>query len=94
MFGEKSQVRTMQLPGNWSDFLCDPNSKQELFAFLSKKIAPVDCPNHKEVIITFSDTTVLRGTDQSMASCDHEEAVDPCTGHFSGWLYQLSGAHF
>ncbi len=93
MFGEKSQGRTVQLPGNWSDLLRDPNSKQELFAFLSKKIGTVNCPNHKEVIITFGDTTVLRGTNWSMASCDHEEAVDPCTRYSSEWLYQLSGAH-
>ncbi len=63
-----------KLPGNWSDFLRDPNNKEELFAFLSKKISTVDCPKDKEIIITSGDTTVLRGTDRSMAPCDHEEA--------------------
>ena len=40
-----------KLPRNWADFLRDPTNKQELFAFLSNKIAKVNCPEGKEIII-------------------------------------------
>lgn len=63
-----------KLPGKWADFLRDPTNKQELFAFLSSKIAVVNCPQNKEVVITSGTTTIHRGTDRSMAPCDHEEA--------------------
>ena len=63
-----------KLPGNWDDFLHDPTNKQKLFAFLSRKIANVNCPEEKEVITTLGDTAVLLGTSQSMGPCDHKEA--------------------
>ena len=67
-----------KLPANWADFLhvhvCDPTNKQKLFAFLSKKIANVNCPEDKEIIITSGAAAILRGTDPSMVPCDHEEA--------------------
>ena len=63
-----------KLPGKWADFLRDKTNKQELFAFLSNKLATFDCPKDKEIIITSGATTLLRGTDRSMAQCDHEEA--------------------
>ena len=28
-----------KLPGNWMDFLYDPNNKNELFAFITSKVA-------------------------------------------------------
>ena len=63
-----------KLPGKWADFLRDPTNKQELFAFLSNKIATMDCPEDKEIIVTSGTTAILRGTHRSMAPCDHEEA--------------------
>ena len=63
-----------KLPGNWADFLRDSNNKKELFAFLSNKIASIDCPDGKEIIITCGATVILRGTERSMPQCDHEEA--------------------
>jgi len=46
-----------KLPGNWADFLRDSTNKQELFKFLSSKIANMKCPERKEVVTT-SDATV------------------------------------
>ena len=63
-----------KLPGNWADFLHDPTNKQELFAFLSRKIANVIYPEEKEVITTSGDIAVLLETSQSLGPCDHEEA--------------------
>ena len=63
-----------KLPGNWAGFLPDPTNKQELFAFLSNRISTMDCPEHKEIIVTSGTTAVLRGSDRSMELCDHEEA--------------------
>ena len=34
----------------------------------------MDCPEHKEIIVTSGTTAVLRGSDRSMELCDHEEA--------------------
>ena len=63
-----------KLPGNWAGFLRDPTNKQGLFAFLSNRISTMDCPEHKEIIVTSGTTAVLRGSDRSMELCDHEEA--------------------
>ena len=63
-----------KLQGNWEDFLRDPTNKQELFAFLSNKIANMNFPEGKEVITTSGTTAVLLGTSRSMGPCDHEKA--------------------
>ncbi len=41
-----------ELPAKWAEFLRDPTNKEELFAFLSNRIAKVDCPENKEIIVT------------------------------------------
>ncbi|KAK1893790.1 putative pseudouridine transporter, partial [Dissostichus eleginoides] len=63
-----------KLPRNWPDFLRDPMNKQELFTFLSSKIASIAWPVGKQVFIT-SDVRVV-GTDTThfMLPCNHEEA--------------------
>ena len=33
-----------KLPGKWADFLHDATNKQELFGFISKKVAAMHCP--------------------------------------------------
>lgn len=63
-----------KLPRNWADFLRDSSNKQELFGFLTDKIAGVVCPENKEIAITSGPTVTVLGTDQSMGACDHEEA--------------------
>ena len=35
---ERCQVK-LDYPGRWMDFLCDPNNKKELFAFIRCKVA-------------------------------------------------------
>ena len=40
------------VPTNWKGFLCDEKNKEELFAFLSIKIAAVNYPDSKEVFVT------------------------------------------
>ena len=63
-----------KLPGKWPDFLRDSNNKQELFTFLSDKIAAKHFPEGKEVIVTSGDTAIIRGANRTMLQCDHEEA--------------------
>ena len=63
-----------KLPGNWADFLRDANNRQELFSFLSNKIATAVCPEEKEIIVTSGTSVILLGTSRSMETCDHEEA--------------------
>ena len=54
--------------------LRDPTNKQKLFPFLSSKLANADCPQGKEIVVTSGVSSIVRGTDRSMAECDHEEA--------------------
>ena len=63
-----------KLPRNWPDFLRDPMNKQELFAFLSSRIASSECPDGKKIIITSGITVVGTDADHHMPDCDHEEA--------------------
>ena len=51
-----------KLPGKWADFLRDATNKQELFGFISKKVAAMHCPANKEIIITFGSTAIIRGS--------------------------------
>ena len=63
-----------KLPGKWADFLRDATNKQELFGFISKKVAAMHCPANKGIIITFGSTAIIRGSNRSMGLCNHEEA--------------------
>ena len=57
---------------NWPNFLRDSMNKQELFAFLSDKIAPTE---GKQIFATSGSTVMARGTiSHCMEMCDHEEA--------------------
>lgn len=49
-------------------------NKQELFAFLTDKIASTEWTEGKEIFATSGISVIARGTGQSMGSCDHEEA--------------------
>lgn len=60
----------------WQDktsCLRDPTNKQELFVFLSNKIAAVHWPKGKEIVITSGVTAVLRGAGRCMPPYDHEK---------------------
>jgi len=50
-----------KLPGKWADFLYDSSNKQELFTFLSNKVASMNCPWRQEIIVTTGDTAVVWG---------------------------------
>lgn len=72
--GNRRKVEGKQkVPRKWVDFLRGETNKRELFAFLSNKLSTFDCPKDKEIISTSGAATILRGTDRSMAQCDHEE---------------------
>ncbi|KAJ8043846.1 hypothetical protein HOLleu_11123 [Holothuria leucospilota] len=62
------------IPGNWKDFLRDSKNKQELFAFLTDKIAMTTCPDDKEIFITSGRSVIGAGCNHRMMECDHEEA--------------------
>ena len=59
-------------PGNWMDFLRDPNNKMELFAFLTLKVTQFVFPLNKAVHITSGDS--VESTGPNMLDCNHEEA--------------------
>jgi len=63
-----------KLPGNWADFLRDSTNKQKLFAFLSRKVKDMICPANKEIVIICGSTTTAKGSNRSVAPCNHEEA--------------------
>ncbi len=63
-----------KVPGKWNDFLRDETNKKELFHFLSKKIVSANYPEGKQVYITSGTEVFLKGSDQQMQACDHEEA--------------------
>ena len=52
----------------------DPANKQELFPFLSNKLANADCPHDEEIVVTSGVTSIVRGAIRYMTQCDHEEA--------------------
>nr|CAD7433041.1 unnamed protein product [Timema monikensis] len=61
----------------------DPANKQ---AFVSKKLAAVECAKNKEIIITCGVKVILQGTDRSVPPCDHGTSTlilsDPCAFFF------------
>ena len=63
-----------KLPGKWAEFLHDPPNKQELFEFLSYKVADWNCPANKHVVITSDSSVIIKGSIRSMELCNHEEA--------------------
>ncbi len=62
-----------KVPSNWPDFLHDSTNKQELFNFLSNKVALTDIPDGKEIFITSGNAVITQDTNHSMQLCDHEE---------------------
>ena len=64
-----------KIPSNWSDFLRDCLNKQELFAFLTNKMASTERPEGKQLFATAGLFVIARGTSRCMESCDHEEQM-------------------
>ena len=62
-----------KVTGNWPDFLRDSSKKQELFPFLSEKIASTAFPDGKHVFAASGATVVRTASVQCMPPCDHEE---------------------
>jgi hypothetical protein len=51
-----------KLPSNWMSFLCDPLNKEELFHFLSLKVAGHNWPEWKTVHITSGKNVIIMCT--------------------------------
>ena len=62
------------VPTNWMGFLRDEKNKQELFQFLSSKIAAFHYTSNKQVYVTEGQGVLTNRTTLEMSSCDHEEA--------------------
>ena len=62
------------VPTNWNGFLRDGKNKQELFEFLSNKIAAFKYPESKEVFVTQRQSVMTNERTLEMPSCNHEEA--------------------
>ena len=62
------------VPTNWMGFLRDENNKQELFEFLSSRIATFSYSDGKEVFVTQGQEVLTDRITLEMPSCDHEEA--------------------
>jgi len=62
------------VPTNWKCFLRDEKNKQELFHFLSTKIAAFSYPEGKKVFVTQGQDVLTNERLSEMPSCDHEEA--------------------
>ena len=63
-----------KVPTNWMGFLRDEKKQQELFDFLSSKIAAFDYADNKEVFVTQGQRILTNIPTLEMSSCDHEEA--------------------
>ncbi|KAK3750309.1 hypothetical protein QZH41_001768 [Actinostola sp. cb2023] len=63
-----------KLPPNWMQFLRDSVNKEELFAFLTSKVAAYNWPEGKTVYVTSGISVISIGSDRSMPECNHEEA--------------------
>ncbi len=62
------------VPTNWMGFLRDEKNKQELFEFLSTKIAEFDYTGSKEVFVTQDQRVLTNRIALEMPSCDHKKA--------------------
>lgn len=63
-----------KIPSKWNDFLLDVSNKDELFSFLTQKVANGKWPAEKGIYITNGISVVSRGASQLMSNCTHEEA--------------------
>ena len=67
-----------KLPGNWIDFLHDSKNKEELFSFLSTKVAENAFPpmyvHSKIVFVTSGKSVLCKCSSYLMPDCNHEEA--------------------
>ena len=63
-----------KVPTNWMGFLRNEKNKQELFEFLSTKIADFYRSHSKEVFVTQGQRVLTNKINQEMPLCDHEEA--------------------
>ncbi|CAB4034500.1 Hypothetical predicted protein [Paramuricea clavata] len=63
-----------KLPSNWVSFLRDPLNKEELFHFLSLKVARHNWPERKTIHVTSGTSVISIGSATAMTDCTHEEA--------------------
>ena len=63
-----------KLPGNWMDFLHDPNNKNELFAFITSKVSEFTFQPIKAVYIAAGESVESFGSgNPDMPECNHKE---------------------
>ncbi len=71
-----------KLLGKWMDFLRDSKNKEELFAFLTSKVADYSFSSGSVVYVTSGESVLHSGSTNAMPNCNHEEANDtPCIRH-------------
>lgn len=77
-----------KLPNKWIDFLHDTKNKEELFAFLTKKISESIFPPKNIVYVTSGVCVLHINTTNSMFNCNHEEADTRIVVHIHHALEQ------
>ena len=75
-----------KLPSNWMDFLRNPSNKDELFAFLTSKIAHFVFPPSKAVYVTSGQSVISARS--NMMNCNYEEADTRIVVHILHALHQ------
>ena len=63
-----------KLPSKWMDFLHDSKNKEELFVFLTKKVAEATFPPDSLVYVTSGESVLHTGSSNHVPDCNHEEA--------------------
>jgi hypothetical protein len=62
-----------KLPGNWIDFLRDPESKKGLFACLTSNVAEFVFETGEAVYVTSAESVKHIGSYSPMSDCNHEK---------------------
>ena len=62
-----------KLPSKWMDFLCDSKNKEELFVFLTNKVAEATFPPDSLVYVTTGESVLQTGSRNHMPDCNHED---------------------
>ena len=68
--------------------MCNAENKQELFAFLATNIPTSEFSPGKEVVTTYGEGVLVRGSNRSMPACNHEEADTRIVYHIKDSLQQ------
>lgn len=86
--GDRGQNK---VPSNWPDFLRDSTNKQELFNFLSNKIALTDCPDGKCFVSKVWNLPMMITTTSVSTVCT-KQVVEPVARASCMWKNILMSA--